>query len=171
MASSATVTSIGVLNVEIDDTNDSTRPSCSIISGSAKYASGGAGSRLAPSCAGGSGYAATSSYSSRSGADLSRAICRSIWCSRCPRHCGRFRMRGARPSGCRASRIAFGAASRCGATPPSRPWMPLLEAMTLYMPSTTSAGYGSYPRSNWSIPARSAPIDGSSSGVSANCGA
>lgn len=35
MASSATVTSIGVLNVAMDATNESSRPSCSISSGSA----------------------------------------------------------------------------------------------------------------------------------------
>lgn len=36
MASSETVTSIGVLNVEMVEMNDSTRPLCSIRNGSAR---------------------------------------------------------------------------------------------------------------------------------------
>ncbi|ARX87605.1 molecular chaperone DnaK [Streptomyces alboflavus] len=142
MASSATVTSIGVLNVEIDDTKDSVRPSCSILSGSAKGATCPSAAASSPGSA--TGYAATSSYSAFSSADRCRAICRPIWCSRCSRHSRRLRIFGARPRGCRTSRIAFGGcASRSSGRSSRSIAMPLFAATTWYVASTTSAGYGS----------------------------
>lgn len=72
MASSETVTSIGVLNVAIVDMNDSTVPRCSMTSGSAKGQATGSGPSSSP--ASGTGCAATSSYSSRSASERIRAI-------------------------------------------------------------------------------------------------
>lgn len=122
--------------------NDSVRPSCSIRSGSAKYGTGSAGSSAGSSS--GTGYAATSSYSARSGSERCSAICRSICSSRCPRQARRLRIRGARPSGCSASRIAFsGGCSRAPETPSTSAMTPRLAATTSYSAFTTSAGYGS----------------------------
>ncbi|CAM5232160.1 hypothetical protein SVIOM74S_09175 [Streptomyces violarus] len=122
--------------------NDNVRPSCSIRSGSAKYGTGSEGSSAGS--AAGTGYAATSSYSARSGSERCSAICRSICSSRCPRQARRLRMRGARPRGCRASRIAFsGGSSSVSQTPSISVMIPRLAATTSYSASTTSAGYGS----------------------------
>ena len=73
-------------------------------------------------------------------------------------------MRGAIPSGCRLMRITFaGGASSSGATP-SVSTATLRLAATMFQPrSTTTAGYGSCPRSTRSSASRTGAISGSSS--------
>ncbi len=71
-------------------------------------------------------------------------------------------MRGARPSGCRAMRSAFGRSRRLGATPSMSTAAPALADTICHDLSTTMHGDGLYAPRTRSTPSRTAAISGSS---------